>query len=576
MGKTKRWLALLLCGALALGGVAWQLVPAVAESECTCEIEVHGSNCPLSRCICDGVHTGEHTEDCALYGLNSDLTVCVCQPDIHAEGCPRYEGNGELMDSVSTAEENDTIQTPAGNGSQEQETQIDGSDPELEVTPDTEDSDGSQTETEQGQDGNMEGDPDTEIPEETEPEPSQPDTEDGTDVTDTEEPSDTDAEEPTETDPLPDGEDETEEDMTEEGEELPKEEPAEDPDEEPMDVEVPDDLDAMEEDWEYPSGWSGYGEGQMRGNVLAAAQAFELDAQLVDHVVTVQGYLTNGNNARLSEDADNFGDILAVYAVLSGQTEDYPYGVTLEEGDVELLHSVYWSMTQVTGLSNASGAAISVRRLSAAEGAELYNLTAEQKTEVLSLAGRSDVVDAVVRESIFASLTAEEFENVLALVPDNISAERRAVLLAAVSLDGKVGYFWGGKSLAYGWDDRWGEMRTVASEGSDTYGTARPLGLDCSGFVSWAFINAYGVDNFSDSGTSMQWSDTVSVAWSDAQPGDLVFYYEPGSGQTNHVGIILTVDGNGPETVVHCSGSKGVIISGPEGFSYVRRPVIYS
>ena len=66
-------------------------------------------------------------------------------------------------------------------------------------------------------------------------------------------------------------------------------------------------------------------------------------------------------------------------------------------------------------------------------------------------------------------------------LPDDLSMERRMVVTYALALVGKVDYFWGGKSLVLGWDDRWGELTEVTAEGSDTTGTEQPYGLDCSG-----------------------------------------------------------------------------------------------
>lgn len=77
-------------------------------------------------------------------------------------------------------------------------------------------------------------------------------------------------------------------------------------------------------------------------------------------------------------------------------------------------------------------------------------------------------------------------------LPDDLSMERRMVVTYALALVDKVDYFWGGKSLVLGWDDRWGELTEVTAEGSDSTGTEQPYGLDCSGFVDWAFYNASG------------------------------------------------------------------------------------
>ena len=60
-------------------------------------------------------------------------------------------------------------------------------------------------------------------------------------------------------------------------------------------------------------------------------------------------------------------------------------------------------------------------------------------------------------------------------LPDDLSMERRMVVTYALALVDKVDYFWGGKSLVLGWDDRWGELTEVTAEGSDSTGTAASM-----------------------------------------------------------------------------------------------------
>ncbi len=81
---TSRLATLALCGALAVSGIGMLVVPAIAVGECSCEIVVHGSNCPLSQCTCDGVKTGQHSDECKLGRMNSIMTECVCDSSIHA------------------------------------------------------------------------------------------------------------------------------------------------------------------------------------------------------------------------------------------------------------------------------------------------------------------------------------------------------------------------------------------------------------------------------------------------------------------------------------------------------------
>ena len=97
----------------------------------------------------------------------------------------------------------------------------------------------------------------------------------------------------------------------------------------------------------------------------------------------------------------------------------------------------------------------------------------------------------VIADSHTMEPTGEAME-VWERLPDDLSMERRMVVTYALALVDKVDYFWGGKSLVLGWDDRWGELTEVTAEGSETTGTEQPYGLDCSGFVDWAFYNASG------------------------------------------------------------------------------------
>lgn len=147
------------------------------------------------------------------------------------------------------------------------------------------------------------------------------------------------------------------------------------------------------------------------------------------------------------------------------------------------------------------------------------------------------------------------------------------VVTYALALVGKVDYFWGGKSLVLGWDDRWGELTEVTAEGSATTGTEQPYGFDCSGFVDWAFYNASGGAYVigQGGGAIEQHANCVDIEWDEVQPGDLLFY--PGD---EHVGIAAGRDWLGRLLVVHCAaGTDGVAISHRDGFETTARPVWY-
>ena len=172
------------------------------------------------------------------------------------------------------------------------------------------------------------------------------------------------------------------------------------------------------------------------------------------------------------------------------------------------------------------------------------------------------------------ALSDKEVAEIMEKLPADLSEERKQVVLTAYQLLGKVNYFWGGKSLVLGWDSRWGTPMEVTAAGSSSSGTVRPFGLDCSGFVDWVFYNvtsgSYVIGH--GGGASSQHSYCTDISWSDAQPGDLVFY--PGD---SHVGIVCGFDGNGNVLIIHCaSGYNNVVVTGKSGFTSMGRPTYYA
>lgn len=110
--------------------------------------------------------------------------------------------------------------------------------------------------------------------------------------------------------------------------------------------------------------------------------------------------------------------------------------------------------------------------------------------------------------------------------------------------------------------------------GSSTTGTYRPYGMDCSGFVDWVFYNATGGQYVigHGGGATMQHNYCTDISWSDAQPGDLVFYPD-----NSHVGIVGGWDANGELLIIHCaSGANNVVVTGKSGFASIGRPKYYS
>lgn len=333
-------------------------------------------------------------------------------------------------------------------------------------------------------------------------------------------------------------------------------------------------------DYAVPS-WATLGNVDLRGSLSTAWEMRMLEIGLEEDVESVRflaatRVVPGFRDARIASERD----ILAIYAVMRGETDGFPYGVTVDSADdAELLGSVYWAANRVTASSSGG---LKTELLSLPETGKSLGLSDEEiaRAQDLSDTDAGVGVGTMLEGAISSKLTNDELLSIDARIPDGISYGRRAVLEAALSLEGKVDYFWGGKSRAIGWNDSWGSPGIVASMGSAATGSIKPIGLDCSGFVEWAFVNAAGdpaAARYIGTGTSEQIGNSYPVKWNEVKPGDLLFLAGTNAGALNHVGIVLSVNDDGtPREVVHCSGSAGnVVVTGPNVFTIARRPYVY-
>jgi len=293
------------------------------------------------------------------------------------------------------------------------------------------------------------------------------------------------------------------------------------------------------------------------------------------------------DNAGSAAMISNWRDVLAVYAVRTTTDNASPDEVaTLTEEKMEILREIFWDMNTITywteivpgGKDEADTVILHITvtiktHLQMADG---YQFNTEQRRllEELMQPKYQELFMALTGSYQNIELSPENVAKIMENLPADLSAERRQIVLTAYQLLGKVHYFWGGKSLVIGWDSRWGMPMKVTAEGSSTTGTVRPFGLDCSGMVDWVFYNQSGGQYVigHGGGATAQHSYCVDIPWSEAQPGDLVFY--PGD---SHVGIVCGFDSGGNIMVIHCaSGTNNVVVTGKEGFTAVSRPFYYS
>lgn len=280
----------------------------------------------------------------------------------------------------------------------------------------------------------------------------------------------------------------------------------------------------------------------------------------------------------------NWTDIIAVFAVkTAGADADATDVVTIDEERIDLIRKVFRDMNEVSWYvqtiehedDTETILHITITSKKATEMPDIYHFSKSQRealTEVLKPEYAQMLAELVGTYGGEVSLDEAQIRAMLAAMPKDVSAQRKAVVEKAYSLLGKVNYFWGGKSSAIGWDSRWGTPTRVTAPGSRSTGTVRPYGLDCSGFVDWVFNNSLGYVIGHGGGAASQHGYCKPISWSEALPGDLVFY--PGD---SHVGIFVGKDESGSPLIIHCASSQNnVVLTGLQGFTSIGRPDCFS
>lgn len=293
------------------------------------------------------------------------------------------------------------------------------------------------------------------------------------------------------------------------------------------------------------------------------------------------------DNAGSAAMISNWRDVLAVYAVRTTTDNASPDEVaTLTEEKMEILREIFWDMNTITywteivpgGKDEADTVIlhITVTIKTHLQMADEHQFNTEQRRllEELMQPKYQELFMVLTGSYQDIELSPDEVAKIIENLPADLSENRKQVVLTAYQLLGKVHYFWGGKSLIIGWDSRWGMPMKVTAEGSSTTGTVRPFGLDCSGMVDWVFYNQSGGQYVigHGGGATAQHSYCAPIAWSDAKPGDLVFY--PGD---SHVGIVCGFDSSGNIMVIHCASSENnVVVTGKIGFTSIGRPEYFA
>lgn len=282
--------------------------------------------------------------------------------------------------------------------------------------------------------------------------------------------------------------------------------------------------------------------------------------------------------------AADWPEVLAVFAARYAGADDGVDVATLDPDRVEKLTAVFWDMTAISswvetidhpGGEDSEGWTeyilhITISAKTADEMRTAYSFTEYQNSALDELLGGPAALSALAGS---LSISNADARRCWTPCPRTCPRERRAVVETALTLYGKLTYFWGGSP--WSWAGTAGGDNSPKSQpaGSSTTGTYRPYGLDCSGYVDWVFYNIsageYVIGHGGGAHAQHTYCDPIS--WDEAQPGDLVFYPED-----EHVGIVCGRDESGGLLVIHCaSGANNMVITGISGFTSIGRPLYY-
>jgi len=323
-----------------------------------------------------------------------------------------------------------------------------------------------------------------------------------------------------------------------------------------------------------------------------ALSVYDTLSPLVNSLEEEYSRMALSENASASETQDaaaeqvsNWPDIFATFIAKYNAESFTPFSdEQMNALPLDELSRIFWDMNETETVRTENGKVLRLHAKTYLEIADEYNFSQAQREL------QSELMEPEFQR-VYAMLTGEDgvviktrrqAEALLSELPADLSAQRREVAETACLPVGLVPYQWGGKYSQLGMAPEWGAKNGVrlTDEGFRRSVTQVP-GLDCSGYVSWVFINAAGQEaalQMVGNGSSNQWVRSEPVAWEDGEIGDLVFFWPPGEKAYNHVGIIVAKDGDGSYFVANCSSDEnGVAITEAwrTGFRYVRRPVIY-
>ena len=153
------------------------------------------------------------------------------------------------------------------------------------------------------------------------------------------------------------------------------------------------------------------------------------------------------------------------------------------------------------------------------------------------------------------AIVKQVLENMLEKQGAAPAAAAQALIQNLLNIGVILPYFWGGghDTIVTGVDGNWGTYTKVTASGSFTTYSRRPLGLDCSGFVSWALYNG-GCKKFTPRVAANFKNLGLEISFQDAKMGDI-------AASDSHVVLILENRGDKLLVAEAKSYSDGIVFT---------------
>ena len=257
-----------------------------------------------------------------------------------------------------------------------------------------------------------------------------------------------------------------------------------------------------------------------------------------------------GSSAQPDSETETAGETVSGNG-LNGEAGDF----SVCPGHVDVVVTI--TITGLTEKNNLFSLAASIQETEEEAAASAKNnggrwkgWTEENQAAVRELAAQDWEIKYKLKPeemSFGRTLTKQELEAHMAILPESISSQRRKLIACALDSVGKIPYHFGGKASRPGY----GENRFFSVTEPDQMGRTLK-GLDCSGWINWVYWSALGTP-ITSGGTSSLSAAGTEISREELKPGDIAV----ASGDEAHVVMFLGWNpADGKMICIHESAGK--------------------